>query len=67
MTAGSGVQEGERVDDDLVLRMERRPPLLTAATWAEWEAYAAGRSQPGRGRFAVAATPIGGRAVIGPG
>jgi hypothetical protein len=26
----------------------------------------AGRSQPGRGRFAVAATPIGGRAVTGP-
>jgi hypothetical protein len=35
MTARSGIEEGEQVDVDLVLRMERRPPLLTAATWAE--------------------------------
>jgi hypothetical protein len=64
---GVGPGDGEPGPDQArasVCKGGQDPPLLTATTWAKSESCPlAGRSQPGRGRFAVAATPIGGRAV----
>jgi hypothetical protein len=72
---GTRVRMGDGCSHGLVLQPHRgrwlvsaRPeqrPLLTPATHQGWGAWLPAESRPGRGQFAVAATPIGGRAVTG--